>query len=500
MLAKCVAGFTFSKHEPSEREYFKMKRLFLVEPVVALYAFSSFLIYPLVQQYVYRRLWQQLTNTSYPISDNTSRCALNNSSNHSNHHQEVQRQASLFSLYSELLSTVPSLIVTLMLVAYSDQGGRKITIILPLIGTLIYTLAFLTVSFFELSIYLLIGSSLLSSLFGGLGTFLGGCFAYVADLCEDDRQKTLRMAGLDMMIGLLSGVAAISTGYFLRAAGFNWPFVTSALCQCLVLLYAIFILEETVKRTPTDSVIPDGSPQHSALKQMIYGVYQLFAGASRRCKNVLVLLILIFTSFSFAYVGGISLVTLYELNEPLCWTEILIGYGSALSTTVFLTSFVGVSAFTYCGVPQLLIVLMGVLSVMSGMVLLAFAKTTLLMFIVRVPMLLSIMPFPVLRSMMSKIISKSEQGALFAFLSFLESLTNNVSSAVFNSVYAATVAWYPGFIFLLSAGLCFIPLFVIGVVSLIGVDVTEEAKKAEPVPSEEEDPVADQNENSPLLG
>lgn len=29
---------------------------------------------------------------------------------------------------------------------------------------------------------------------------------------------------------------------------------------------------------------------------------------------------------------------------------------------------------------------------------------------VRVPMLLSIMPFPVLRSMMSKIISKSEQG------------------------------------------------------------------------------------------
>lgn len=268
-----------------------------------------------------------------------------------------------------------------MLVAYSDRGGRKITIIMPLFGTLIYTLSFLTVSYFELSIYLLIGSSLLSSLFGGLGTFLGGCFAYIADLCEDDRQKTLRMAGLDMMIGLLSGVASISTGYFLRAAGFNWPFVTSALCQCLIILYAIFILEETVKKAPTDAVILDGSPQRSALKQMIYGVYQMFKGASRRCKTVLALLILIFTSFSFAYVGGISLMTLYELNEPLCWTEILIGYGSALSTTVFLVSFVGVSAFTYCGVPQLLIVLMGILSVISGMVLLAFTKTTLLMFI-----------------------------------------------------------------------------------------------------------------------
>ncbi|XP_070773439.1 lysosomal proton-coupled steroid conjugate and bile acid symporter SLC46A3 [Enoplosus armatus] len=476
-----------------------MKGLFLVEPVVALYAFSSFLIYPLVQQYVYRRLWQQLTNTTYPISDNTSRCAANSSSNHSNYHEEVQRQASLFSLYTELFSTIPSLVVTLMLVAYSDRGGRKITIIMPLIGTLIYTLTFLTVSYFELNIYLLIGSSLLSSLFGGLGTFLGGCFAYIADLCEDGHQKTLRMAGVDMMIGLLSGVASISTGYFLRAAGFNWPFVTSALCQCLILLYAVFILEETVKKAPTDAISLDGSPQRSALKQMIYGVYQMFTGASRRCKTVLVLLILIFTSFSFAYVGGISLMTLYELNEPLCWTEILIGYGSALSTTVFLVSFVGVSAFTYCGVPQLLIVLMGILSVISGMVLLAFTKTTFLMFIVRVPMLLSIMPFPVLRSMMSKIISKSEQGALFACLSFLESLTNNVSSAVFSSVYAATVAWYPGFIFLLSAGLCVIPLFVLGVVGLIGVDVAKEVKKPEPFVSGEDDPVEDQNENNPLL-
>lgn len=65
-----------------------MKRLFLVEPVVALYAFSSFLIYPLVQQYVYRRLWQQLTNTTYPVYDNTSRCSTNgSSSSQSSFHQ-----------------------------------------------------------------------------------------------------------------------------------------------------------------------------------------------------------------------------------------------------------------------------------------------------------------------------------------------------------------------------------------------------------------------------
>lgn len=271
--------------------------------------------------------------------------------------------------------------MTLILVAYSDRAGRKITIIMPLIGTLIYTTAFLAVSFFELNIYLLIGSSFFSALFGGLGTFLGGCFAYVADLCKEDRQKTLRMAGLDMMIGLLSGAASISTGYFLKAAGFNWPFLTSALIQCLILFYAVFILGETVKRVPVGEGSLDSSSGTAALKQIIIRIYEIFAGTSRRFKAVLALLMTIFTSFSFAYMGGVTMVTLYELNEPLCWSEILIGYGAALSTAVFVVSFLGVSALTYCGVPQLVIVLLGILSVTSGMSLMAFAKTTVVMFI-----------------------------------------------------------------------------------------------------------------------
>lgn len=193
------------------------------------------------------------------------------------------------------------------------------------------------------------------------------------------------------------------------------------------------------------------------------------------------------------------MVTLYELNEPLCWSEILIGYGSALSTIAFLTSFLGLSAFMYCGTPQLVIVLVGILSCVSGMVLVAFANTTLLMFLARIPMLFTIMPFPVLRSMMSKIVSKSEQGALFACVSCLDSLTSSVAVAVFNSVYAATVSWFPGFAFLLAAGLFAIPLTFLGVLGVIGLDVSTEVKESEPPDSGEEKLVEDQNDNRSLL-
>lgn len=464
---------------------------------MAFYAFAISLVYPLVQQYVYRRLWQEMTNTSYPISGDTSRCATNGS-NHSSHHEEVQKAASLFALYNELFSMIPSLVVTLILVAYSDKRGRKPTIIMPLIGSLIYTLSFLVVSFFELNLYLLIGSTIVSSFFGGIGTLLGGCFSYIADLCEDGKQKTMRMAGLDMVIGLLSGVAALSTGYFLRAEGFNWPFFTSAVLQSLNLLYAIFILEETLKRPPDDSAALDAPPRSSVMYALAYGIYQLFAGASRRRNVLLVLLLLVLSTYVFANTGGLSMITLYELNEPLCWSEILIGYGSALSVSVFLTSFIGLAILSHCGVPNLVIILIGILSVMTSLIMVAFSKTTLMMFLVRLPMFLAIMPFPVLRSMMSKIVSKSEQGALFACVAFLESLSGSVAFTVFSSIYAATVGWFPGFSFLLAAGLCSLPIALLGAVALQGPEEACEVKETERlIPGEES--LAGDEDDEPAL-
>uniref|UniRef100_A0A8C2CUS4 Solute carrier family 46 member 3 n=1 Tax=Cyprinus carpio TaxID=7962 RepID=A0A8C2CUS4_CYPCA len=433
-----------------------MKRLYLIEPIVAIYAFASFMVYPLVQQYVYRRLWLEITNSSYPVSENTSQCAFNNTS-HSRQQDEVQKAASLFSMYSDLSSMIPSLIVTLLLVAYSDQRGRKITIIMPLIGSLVYTLSFLAVSFFELNLYLLIAASFVSALFGGIGTMLGGCFSYVADLCEDSKQKTLRMAVVDMMIGLLAGVASISTGYFLHAVGFNWPFFTSAIFQVVNLIYAVFILEETRVIDQSETVACC-----QAMQELARGICNLFVGGSSQRKWVLVLLIVTFSSLSFVNTGGLSMITLYELNEPLCWSEILVGYGAAASTSIFITSFVGVYLFSLC-LPNIAIAFIGMLSVAISMFMTAFAKTTLMMFLVRIPAMFAIMPFPVLRSMMSKVVSKSEQGALFACVAFTENLSTNGSSAVFSRIYAATVAWCPGFIFLLGSGLCIIPISLLGI-------------------------------------
>ena len=52
---------------------------YLIQPVVAFYGFAFFMTVPLLQQYVYARLWEQLSSAPYSSSQN-AQCA-NSSSN-----------------------------------------------------------------------------------------------------------------------------------------------------------------------------------------------------------------------------------------------------------------------------------------------------------------------------------------------------------------------------------------------------------------------------------
>ncbi|XP_033699530.1 lysosomal proton-coupled steroid conjugate and bile acid symporter SLC46A3 isoform X4 [Tursiops truncatus] len=163
-----------------------------------------------------------------------------------------------------------------------------------------------------------------------------------------------------------------------------------------------------------------------------------------------------FISFSISYSGISPIFILYELDSPLCWDEVLIGYGSALGSVSFFSSFLGIWLFSYC-MEDIHMAFIGIFTTMVGMAMTAFARTTLIMFLVRLPFLFTVVPFSVLRSMISKVVRSTEQGTMFACLAFLETLGGITAVSTFNGIYSATVAWYKGFVFLLSAVLLLIP-------------------------------------------
>uniref|UniRef100_UPI00398F2F9F lysosomal proton-coupled steroid conjugate and bile acid symporter SLC46A3 n=1 Tax=Pristiophorus japonicus TaxID=55135 RepID=UPI00398F2F9F len=433
-----------------------MKRLFLVEPVVALYSLANIAVYLLVQQYIYIRIWERETNSSYVANGNHSQCYQNHSDPVYVKQQVAQGLSSQYFMYMSLIQFIPGLVVTFFLGAYSDRYGRRLSLLLPTIGSLISSLAFLAVSYFSWSIYFLFIPVAFVAFLGGFTTLFGGAFAYVADM-SSSKQKNMRMALLDMIVGVMGGIGVLASGYFLKAVGFNWPFLTISLINFANIVYIIFFLEESVQVSRNEQDQVSGCEN---FREILSGILILYTSSDFTKRVQISMLLLAFTTFGLAEFGAAGLFTLYELNTPLCWNEILIGYGSATGLIPFLLSFVGVTLFSRY-LQDTFIVLIGILSFVGGMILAIFATTTLLMFLVRLVSLFAVMPFPILRSMMSKSVLPKDQGALFACIACLENLSGTVSAAIFNSVYAATVEKFTGFSFLLAACLCFIPVCIL---------------------------------------
>ncbi|KAG8452856.1 hypothetical protein GDO86_004591 [Hymenochirus boettgeri] len=434
-----------------------------VEPVVAIYCFATFFTFPLMQQYVYYRMLGEESNVSSLIGDNVSQCKTNESDPVFIHQKEVQKKASSFSSTLDLSALIPSLVMTLILVSYGDHHGRKASIFLPCIGGLLSVCIYCLTAFFYLPLEMLYLAVILSGLLGSFATFLGGCFSYITDLTKDDRQKNIHIALLDMVLGVSSGVAGIASGYFIKQLGFQWSFLIPALLYLINIGYIVFFLEETVQRSEFQQSVLS----KKGFLELFSGVFMLFRNSSCKKRLVLVLLLLAFMLYLFANFGAVSLFTLYELDAPLCWDSVLIGWGSAFSTLTFVGSFLGVYLFSRC-LKDPYIVFIGMASWVGGIIMAAFSTTTISMMLVRIPLMFAAMPLPVLRSMMSKVVLEGEQGALFACIACLESLTGILTLVVFNAIYAGTVLWFPGFSFLLSAGLCLLPFGIVWIYLCIG--------------------------------
>ncbi|KAJ7320224.1 hypothetical protein JRQ81_019735 [Phrynocephalus forsythii] len=441
-----------SKRRLKELKLSSMRKILVVEPVISTYMFAYSLTSPLMQQYVYRRYWEEMVNSTFIDDDNVSYCDRNQSDPTLLKQKEVQEKTSLFAMKVDLCGAVPSILMAFVLVANGERCGRKISLVLPLVGSLICSVFYSFMSFYHLPLVLLLPLAFASGLFGGMATFLGGAFSFIVDLCETQKQKTIRIAVVDSILGLMSGLGGLASGFILKGIGFEWTFLVVSLLHLVNIFYTTCCLDETVRVSGLElRSVKEG------FKEIFSGLYILFRSASCEKRTSIILLLCSFMTYLFTVFGGFSLYTLYELNAPLCWSAIYIGYGSAASTVISLAGIlVIVSLARY--LRDIYLVFIGIFSCIGGMVMTAFATTTLLMFLARVPSVLVYIPIPVLRSMLSKVVLPHEQGTIFACIACLEVVTGTITVAVFNSLYAATVAWFPGFVFLFSAGICLIPL------------------------------------------
>ncbi|KAM6945940.1 proton-coupled folate transporter [Aplochiton taeniatus] len=437
----------------SKRPPFSCPFSISVEPVLFLSMFALALQMPLTTQYLWDRISEDLS-----YNGSKSGGCGNASGTHDPLQKEVETMTAHWNLYINLGGFLVGLFVVTLLGSWSDLGGRRSVLIVPSLGLALQAALYLVVMYLKLPVAWFLLGRLLSGLSGDFNTVLAGCFAYVADV-SDRETRTFRVAVLEACLGLAGMMASLIGGQWRRAQGYINPFWLALAANVAAAVYTYLFVPETVTPDPDSRFLT--TRHHRAL-------YRLYAtGGDARDSSVplwrdkLWLYTLCLFLVVTVHFGSRDLYVLFELSSPLCWGSALIGVGSAAMHLAYLSSLVGLKVMQRC-LADSWVALVGLGSNMAGLVVISMASTTELMFTGYGVCFLFMASTPVLRAKLSKLVSSSEQGALFASVACVESLCSLVASGLFNALYPATLHFMKGFPFLLAAFLLLIPATIIG--------------------------------------
>ncbi|XP_074869798.1 proton-coupled folate transporter isoform X1 [Carettochelys insculpta] len=422
----------------------------LVEPALVLGTLALGLQAPLCTQYLWERLGARL---GYNGSEAGGAAGCGNASGAGDpRRQEVEASVSHWNLYINLGGFFVGLFSVTLLGPWSDRVGRRPALILPAVGMALQAAVYLLVMYLRLHVgYFLLGR-ILCGLLGDYNLILASSFAYVADV-SDLQTRTFRVAVLEACLGVAGMLASIIGGQWRRAQGYIDPFWLVFAASLAAALYAALCLQDSVR---------EKQPARLFTLRHYAAVYRLYAAPGHQgSRQKLALYSLVFFLVVTVHFGARELFVLYELSSPLCWSSALIGYGSAVAYLTYLSSLAGLRVLQLC-LKDAWVAVLGLLSNISGLLVISLASTTPLMFTGYGALFLSMAATPVIRAKLSKLVDEKDQGALFASVACLEGLCSLVATGVFNSLYPASLPFMRGFPFLFGAVVLLVPAAVIG--------------------------------------
>lgn len=341
-----------------------------VEPVIFCYAFGIILHVPVIQQYIHKRLSRE-KGLVYNTSDSRSSCEpfpMARAIDTFKLQRQVQSEASYMQLGLVLSASTPSLLVALILGAWSDHIGRRKAMGLPLFGSAIETALVLVVMYFELPVTSFLIGGFIVGCFGSFPTMVLSVFSYIADITNES-QRAFRLGVLEA-IAFLSGMCShLASGYLIDNMGFRTPYWMLLFLHTFALFYVVFILPES--RNPT-------AEERSKFKffstSHVIAIASIFTRKRHGGHWRMAILMVISGFMIICSIGFGSIIVLYALDRPLCCNAVMIGYYLALS--FFVQAVGAVLGLRFLG-PRLsehVLIQVGMLSIILSLLFMANVK------------------------------------------------------------------------------------------------------------------------------
>ncbi|XP_017881550.1 proton-coupled folate transporter isoform X1 [Ceratina calcarata] len=444
------------------RKYFKWINDVSVEPTMWMYM-MAFMITSVVEQafFVYKacRVDHGLSEeTCSKLNDNQTLKA------------EVQVTVSEFHQWNNIAGHVVPIILALFFGNWSDRRGRKLPLVIGLLGKFIYSFMIIINCMMETwSLNTVVyTASLPMGMLGGDVAVFGSCFAYISDI-SSVKQRTLRITILDVAY-LSTMPTGIALGSYLFTNVVRSSYTVMFIINATLLAFAIFysLIRLKWQTLPQQQPLGDANllTDFFDKKHVIATTRTLTRSRPNHGKLHLWLLLLIMMLYTFQR-DEKPMSYLYTQLKFKWDVSKFSTFRTFQSITFVLAMLVGVPIMSkVMRIRDTIIVAVGAIAHASGRVVFALAKVPQLFYVGAGVAALGPIVAPVLRSMTSKHVSEEERGKVFAMLSVCDNAVPLFSGILYSQLYNATINVAPSSIYWLTfATQVFVLIFILYVLN-----------------------------------
>ncbi|XP_031830327.2 putative peptidoglycan muropeptide transporter SLC46 isoform X1 [Nomia melanderi] len=428
------------------KKYFEWVKHISVEPTMWLYM-MAFMITSVVEQafFVYKAC-----RVNHGYSEEICSKLKNNETINS----AVQVTVSEFHQYNNIAGHVVPIILALFSGNWSDRRGRKLPLLLGLIGKCIYSFMIVIISMMETwDLYTVVyAATLPMGILGGNVAIFGSCFAYLSDI-SSVKERTIRIIILDVVY-LSTMPTGVALGSYLYTEVVNSSYANMFIINTSLLVVAILY---TLIRLKWQTL----SQQQSLLgtnlltdffdkKHVAATMKTLTRPRRNHGKMHLWLLLLIMMLYTFQR-DEKPMSYLYTQLKFKWDVAAFSNFRTFQSTTFVVAMLIGVPVMSkLLGIRDTFIVAIGATSHALGRIVFVFAKIPIMFYVGAAVAALGPVVAPVLRSMTSKLVPVEERGKVFAMLSVCDNAVPLFSGVLYSQLYNATIHTVPASIYWLT--------------------------------------------------
>ncbi|CAL1284794.1 unnamed protein product [Larinioides sclopetarius] len=369
----------------------------------------------------------------------------------------VEKIANNYHLGHSMIQMIPSAILACFVGSWSDKYGRKVPLIMALVGIIIDGLgSSICAGLFYSRVEYYFLPAIFTGFSGGFIGVLTVLYSYASDITTF-KQRTMKYAIMEAAFGLSMPLGTLAGGFLFQYQGYFAVFMVSTFGHVLGLAWVLFVLKETKGLDNTDSWRK--KIQNFWSFQPVIESYKATVKPRPNKGREQILLLIIAMGIAVLSFSSTASINYLYVHHQYDWDNTRYSTVSSIfSIIATISMFIAVPVSRRFGFDDPTLGIVGTFSIFAKLITMGLAQSVEVYFLGNLFGILVSLSTLAGRSRISKVSSKNDIGKIFAFLTSAEALLPILASAIVSQTFNATLNFYAGTTYLVLGCLMVIPL------------------------------------------